>query len=299
MNRIILIGNGFDLAHQLPTGFPDFLNYYWKNIIQEIMSREPFTPFENDDIIIEKVPMSWSAGSDYDTLRKTLSNFNSKIRFKNILLQIISEHSSIHKWVDIENEYYLLLKDSFKNDSPYYNDINDLNSDFNRIKLALEDYITEIENNFELKEEGHKNQIGYKVYSRCNFVDFAENAVNERAEIEYKNIKEILKNVKENKIGINQLSEEKQRLISRLRDSDDIYLAIRKLLLSQSAPNYFDLFPKNVLFLNFNYTNVDKHYYNSEQFDNYDNVHPKSNSIHIHGSVHKYDYNPYNFWIWR
>ncbi|MCG8839007.1 hypothetical protein G1K37_11685, partial [Tenacibaculum dicentrarchi] len=27
MNRIIIIGNGFDKAHNLPTGYGDFMNY--------------------------------------------------------------------------------------------------------------------------------------------------------------------------------------------------------------------------------------------------------------------------------
>ena len=29
MNRIVLIGNGFDLAHNLPTRYEDFINWYW------------------------------------------------------------------------------------------------------------------------------------------------------------------------------------------------------------------------------------------------------------------------------
>lgn len=29
MNRIILIGNGFDLAHGLPTGYAHFIDDYW------------------------------------------------------------------------------------------------------------------------------------------------------------------------------------------------------------------------------------------------------------------------------
>lgn len=29
MNRVVLIGNGFDLAHGLPTRYEDFINWYW------------------------------------------------------------------------------------------------------------------------------------------------------------------------------------------------------------------------------------------------------------------------------
>ena len=30
MNRIVLIGNGFDLAHGLPTKYENFINWYWE-----------------------------------------------------------------------------------------------------------------------------------------------------------------------------------------------------------------------------------------------------------------------------
>ncbi len=29
MNRLIIIGNGFDLAHGLPTSYRDFIEDYW------------------------------------------------------------------------------------------------------------------------------------------------------------------------------------------------------------------------------------------------------------------------------
>ncbi len=32
MNRIIIIGNGFDKAHGLLTGYKDFIDYYWRNV---------------------------------------------------------------------------------------------------------------------------------------------------------------------------------------------------------------------------------------------------------------------------
>ena len=33
MNRIVLIGNGFDLAHGLKTSYADFIYWYWKRRI--------------------------------------------------------------------------------------------------------------------------------------------------------------------------------------------------------------------------------------------------------------------------
>lgn len=38
MNRIILIGNGFDLAHGLPTGYVDFINHYWDDFGYHVLN---------------------------------------------------------------------------------------------------------------------------------------------------------------------------------------------------------------------------------------------------------------------
>lgn len=37
MNRIVLIGNGFDLAHGLPTRYEDFINWYWDCWLRNLM----------------------------------------------------------------------------------------------------------------------------------------------------------------------------------------------------------------------------------------------------------------------
>lgn len=39
MNRIIIIGNGFDLAHNLKTGYKDFINDYWATIEEGIYDK--------------------------------------------------------------------------------------------------------------------------------------------------------------------------------------------------------------------------------------------------------------------
>lgn len=84
-------------------------------------------------------------------------------------------------------------------------------------------------------------------------------------------------------------------LLKRL-GSDDDYSNVRKLLLSGSAPNYFNLYPENVLFLNFNYTKSEKHYYNPSVHEMTDFGQPiQTDSIHIHGTVYKSDNNPVIF----
>ena len=38
MNRIIIIGNGFDKAHGLATGYRDFIDSYWINVSGHIFN---------------------------------------------------------------------------------------------------------------------------------------------------------------------------------------------------------------------------------------------------------------------
>ena len=37
MNRLVLIGNGFDLAHGLKTSYKDFINWYWDQRLHSII----------------------------------------------------------------------------------------------------------------------------------------------------------------------------------------------------------------------------------------------------------------------
>ena len=43
MNRLVIIGNGFDLAHGLPTSYKDFIDDYWKNAIQELYDNNKYS----------------------------------------------------------------------------------------------------------------------------------------------------------------------------------------------------------------------------------------------------------------
>ena len=47
MNRIILIGNGFDLSHNFPTGYHNFLDYLWEKICKEVQAASFDTKFSN------------------------------------------------------------------------------------------------------------------------------------------------------------------------------------------------------------------------------------------------------------
>ena len=37
MNRLVIIGNGFDMAHGLKTSYMDFINWYWERRIEALV----------------------------------------------------------------------------------------------------------------------------------------------------------------------------------------------------------------------------------------------------------------------
>lgn len=110
MNRIILIGNGFDLAHGLPTSYRNFIDDFWKKTIKEVQNSHSSYKFTNNEIEVQPVPELWVAGDTYENFRKSIDNARSILTFKNYFLEVISNKAYLQNWVDIENEYYSLLK---------------------------------------------------------------------------------------------------------------------------------------------------------------------------------------------
>lgn len=299
MNRIILIGNGFDLAHGMKTSYNDFINDYWINVISDIRSASEST-FENSELKITRKPPGiymLPSITKYEELHETLKSRGSTITFKNQFLEKINQKKQIQNWVDIENEYYLLLKESFKDEKCKYK-ISQLNSDFTSIQKLLETYLKKIENNFkeDFGKDGTQNNlkklIGYKVYSDFKLKDFTEASINKKVDFEYQKIKDDLKAFKSGDINIEDLKEEKHALISTIGDSDPSTV-IRKRLLTETASNYFNLQPDEILFLNFNYTFTEGFYYNMTWFDlSRDfNRNVDKSIIHIHGTTDSRDNN--------
>jgi hypothetical protein len=143
MNRIVLLGNGFDLAHGLPTKYSDFIFSYLKQSFRG-------TSFTDENLVYR------SHGQfGYFTGKNSLEDFLSvindekdyiKINYKNEFLgQIINEFKG-KNWIDLENYYYQLLRKLIYDWSqPYYelDGILKLNREFESVKQLLEQYLQE------------------------------------------------------------------------------------------------------------------------------------------------------------
>lgn len=160
MNRLVIIGNGFDLAHGLPTGYCDFIDWYWKGAIECFRCETLNHPVEYSDNIVsvELIFREYDYYGRMEIIRrmKYLNNFSDlksfidnhipkdedkKITFKNSFFECINYKKSINNWVDIENEYYSQLKQCL-NESDNAK-IKKLNQEFEQVKKLLEQYLTE------------------------------------------------------------------------------------------------------------------------------------------------------------
>lgn len=312
MNRIILIGNGFDLAHGMNTSYNHFLKDYWENVITQLKNSADKNittegiSFENEEIRVNGIHGPWGAttkidATNFEDLLTNLKSQNVDLSFKNKFFQIISDKSHLQNWVDIENEYYSLLKSTFniRSSSAYGSDVKTLNSDFEKVKNNLIEYLKEVETKFNANLDSTflktKSIIGHKIYRPFKLMDFSESSLNQKAELEYSLIKKDLEALADEQITMDDLNEYKRRLIQRI-DTKKPLTEIKKLLQSDSAINYFDLIPDQTLFLTFNYTFTDKIYNNPREFDQFnDDRYTSVKSIHIHGTTNDRDNNPVIF----
>ena len=288
MNRIVLIGNGFDLAHDIKTSYKHFIDHLWSEIISEINSKALFEPFKNDLLNITQNLNFCKNRKDYSELKSALNHVKTKYEFKNDFFRTISEKHYLNNWVDIENEYYSQLKDLIK-DPNKETKIIKLNSDFEVIIKLLKSYLTDINNGNTDKNSTIENHVNS--YSNSN--DFNESYVDERVKIEYENLNRIIKIIDDDEKYL--LLERDLDFYSEFISSPDPLSKIRKRLKSDNANVFFDMFPKEVLFLNFNYTDTHSLYADIRFNKNGDNIKAITTSLQIHGALDDKKKNPIIF----
>lgn len=180
MNRLVIIGNGFDLAHGLPTGYCDFIDWYWRNHkIKKTASEESNIIVHTYDSDLYTLRIHFKRIIPTDDMNRIINEMDSiesypeiisfKNRyskgvifeykryvenciflFKNTFFELICQKDHIQNWVDIENEYFQLLKVCLKDSNN--EKVKLLNSEFEEVKRLLEQYLTEeIEDKYKLE----------------------------------------------------------------------------------------------------------------------------------------------------
>ncbi|MFV0531321.1 MAG: AbiH family protein [Flavobacteriales bacterium] len=137
--RIIILGNGFDLAHGLKTSYKDLMEFLKsetdlerRNVGKCGTIHHQFKGKQNDYVSFKYVPNDREY--KFTTCNKHKSFYFNKL---------FSDYNRYQKWVDLETLYFKLI--SSDNMSNQF--IPTLNEEFDYLKLLLEDYLTnQIEN---------------------------------------------------------------------------------------------------------------------------------------------------------
>lgn len=124
MNRIVLIGNGLNIAHGLKTSYADFINWYWEGWGKRLMVGKRYK-YEDEFCLFElqdKVGIgNWYLVRDwyFQDIKLNAKEFVQRekkdtnlciFNYKSPFFEQINKSIENKGWVDIENEYYLLLK---------------------------------------------------------------------------------------------------------------------------------------------------------------------------------------------
>jgi len=148
INKLIIIGNGFDLAHGLKTSYKNFLDWYFCKAFKEFCTTGTY----NDPLIEIKRDysgMSTKFTNMPTTLEETLNlisssryqSFHYNSHFFNQLIISFQKNS----WVDIEKYYFRLLKSHFTNRNiDREKAVAKLNRDFDVLITQLTNYIKEV-----------------------------------------------------------------------------------------------------------------------------------------------------------
>ena len=153
MNRLIIVGNGFDLAHGLKTSYCDFISHYLVNILNEFYDKSTY----NDPLVslrnVQEIhlphylPQGFQLTPEnvFDKLKSMRETSIVRMDFKSELLQRSILRAEELRWVDLENEYYddlLACRFSGKFD---FEKVEYLNSEFSYLKGLLEEYLMSVQ----------------------------------------------------------------------------------------------------------------------------------------------------------
>jgi len=128
MNNLLIVGNGFDLAHGLKTSYNHFIEY----LVDEHVISNNFNDLFNLKGKINNI-------SDFKD--ENIDQFLSDENFKNDFIKyLLTRIMPTNNWCDIEHLYFTYL-DPTNKVSPFINNPKHLNDEFEIIKNHLATYL--------------------------------------------------------------------------------------------------------------------------------------------------------------
>lgn len=281
MNRIIIIGNGFDLAHGLKTKYEDFIDWYQKEWVEKL--KNCYNNNASDELCEFKIfQYDWDnffrfyhcENISWDELIETINDNPQLLSFTSSrFLEAITKCIEKNNWVDIEKEYYNLLSKDFE--SSDNESIEQLNRELECLKNNLIVYLNEVEKKL-INEYIIDNNIKEKIFEPINPRDISVNAkkniwpnfVKRRhSNIEY--LYDLLENyLNDIKIPISNIINFNKEYEYQIMD-----MGINSVN-DDDLPKEL-LYPDSILLLNFNYTKTADLYLPNEDIFKVNHIHGK------------------------
>lgn len=250
MNKLVIVGNGFDLAHGLPTSYSDFLSDFWStltigtkhNIHKEFLTLNPlyfqYLNYDEKPITDFKTLKENLAGycrddhhryQDNPVIAKTIDG-KTIFKFQNSFFEHINQKQSIQNWVDIENEYYLILKEEVIRKKSLA--IIDLNREFTQVQDLLLNYLMKKVSNLwnfdEFDKTNHQQRLVIsKLFAPYRNIDFNQKFLeefqetNDKYELQsfYSRAREDIKHFRINVLTFNYTDSVSQYIFENIGDS--------------------------------------------------------------------------------
>ncbi|MBD5345535.1 MAG: hypothetical protein HDR92_00170 [Bacteroides sp.] len=270
MNRVVLIGNGFDLAHGLPTKYEDFINWYWEQWGKKLrnsskmVEQDVFCSFALKNTVGLK---GWylvhshvykllpSTEYDYIKLVNTIKNDKNICDFKctSILFLRICNSIETKGWVDIEYEYYDLLCNYIKDSENCKFTLFELNNHLHFLRSLLIEYLTFLKTSH---PQFTNPTVAEKIYSPITKDDICIS----QSSVFWNYVDSVLQHEDEYRDLLSQYCFT-PRFIDDIIDYINIF---KKHYEGPAEYNGYSLnsifYPKQILLLNFNYTTVADNY---------------------------------------
>ena len=214
MNRLVIIGNGFDLAHGLKTSYMDFINWYWDRRLDALAGNT--TKVSEDclcklTIINDMDIRCWNEFASNNSYFKDIYG-NRKYPSYDVITAI-QKHPKTYSvdytpffrtilrsletkgWVDIENDYYQLLKRYTENPKCGFT-VKELNEQLSYLKNKLIEYLRTIGTN-QFNKELHNAMIEF--FDPADFSTEGKQKALENMGLENTDLEELQNNFEEQK----------------------------------------------------------------------------------------------------
>jgi hypothetical protein len=160
MNKIYLIGNGFDLAHGFKTKYSDFLLWFVNKTVKSYHASHS-NIYDDDLVTFNSYGYHIKEFDSLNSFKECLSNQRITFTGKNVFFNNLLRQSYDSNWVDIEYEYYrellAIYKRVEKNNISVIDGaekmVREINNCFDLIKDQLVEYLQTI------NTEAHNIQI--------------------------------------------------------------------------------------------------------------------------------------------